>query len=120
MIETNSLKQPLSLKISSSIFVVLWCVIASFPILWITVMSVKLPIDAFSSNPLTVIFGPLTSYERNYLSFQDLLFCTFVLIIFIKFRAKFYNFFDKFINFNETINIIFFYIYINTARNLTA
>ncbi len=111
MIETNSLKQPLSLKISSSIFVVLWCVIASFPILWITVMSVKLPIDAFSSNPLTVIFGPLTSNERNYLSFQDLLFCTFVLTIFIKFRAKLYNFYDKFINFNETINIIFFYIF---------
>ena len=63
MIETKSMKQPFSLKLSSSLFVVIWCLIASFPIIWIAVMSIKLPIDAFSSNPIAVIFGPITSNQ---------------------------------------------------------
>ena len=75
MIETKSTKQPFSLKLSSSLFVLIWCLIASFPIIWIAVMSIKLPIDAFSSNPIIVIFGPITSNQRDSLSFQDLFFC---------------------------------------------
>ena len=57
MIETKSMKQPFSLKLSSSLFVLIWCLIASFPIIWIAVKSIKLPIDAFSSKPIAVIFG---------------------------------------------------------------
>ena len=64
MIETKSMKQPFSLKLSSSLFVLIWCLIASFPIIWIAVMSIKLPIDAFSSNPIIVIFGPITSIKE--------------------------------------------------------
>ena len=73
MIETKSLKQSLSLQLTSSFFVFLWCLIASFPIFWITIMSIKLPVDAFSSNPITVIFGPLTSQERSSVSLNDLI-----------------------------------------------
>ncbi|MDE0111092.1 MAG: carbohydrate ABC transporter permease [Albidovulum sp.] len=40
--------------------VALWCLIAAFPIFWITVMSLKHPVDAFASNPLIVIFGDRT------------------------------------------------------------
>ena len=76
MIETKSLRQSLSLELTSSFFVFLWCLIASFPIFWITIMSIKLPVDAFSSNPITVIFGPLTSQERTSISLNELIiFC---------------------------------------------
>ena len=111
MIETKSLKQPIALKISSSLFVIIWCLVASFPIAWIAIMSIKLPVDAFSSNPLTVILGPLTSTERNSLSFQDLLFCILFIIVFYKFRGQLYKFYNKFINFSHIINISFFYIF---------
>lgn len=40
--------------------VALWCLIAGFPIFWITVMSLKHPVDAFSSNPFIVVFGKVT------------------------------------------------------------
>lgn len=56
----KAFRQPLSLRIASGGFLALWCLIAAFPILWITVMSFKAPIDAFDSNPLNVIFGPET------------------------------------------------------------
>lgn len=111
MIETKSLKQPIALKISSSLFVIIWCLVASFPIAWIAIMSIKLPVDAFSSNPLTVILGPLTSTERNSLSFQDLLFCILFIIVFYKFRGQLYKFYNKYINFSHIINISFFYIF---------
>ena len=111
MIETKSMKQPFSLKLSSSLFVLIWCLIASFPIIWIAVMSIKLPIDAFSSNPIAVIFGPVTSNQRYSLSFQDLFFCTFFTILFFKFREQLYNFYSQFIKFSYLVNITFFYIF---------
>ncbi len=72
MTNVSSLRQPLSLRLTSSIFLVFWCVIATFPIFWITVMSVKLPIDAFNSNPLNVIFGPTTLTQGKGLSILDI------------------------------------------------
>ncbi len=72
MTNVSSLRQPLSLRLTSSIFLVFWCVIAAFPIFWITVMSVKLPIDAFNSNPLNVIFGPTTLAQGKGLSILDI------------------------------------------------
>ena len=111
MIENNSTRQPISLKLSSSLFVLIWCLIASFPIIWIAIMSIKLPIDAFSSNPITVIFGPVTSTQRYSLSFQDLFFCGLLLILFYKFREKLYNFYSKFIKYSYWVNITFFYIF---------
>lgn len=56
----RALRQPTSLRIMSGSFLACWCLIAAFPIFWITVMSFKSPVDAFDSNPLNVIFGPST------------------------------------------------------------
>ena len=81
MIETKSLRQSLSLQLTSSFFVFLWCLIASFPILWITIMSIKLPVDAFSSNPITVIFGPLTSQERTSISLNELIILSLLILV---------------------------------------
>lgn len=53
-------RQPLGLRLLSGGFLAFWCLVAAFPIVWITVMSFKAPIDAFDSNALNVIFGPET------------------------------------------------------------
>jgi len=71
MKDVSSLRQPLSLRLSSYFFLIFWCIVAAFPIFWITVISVKLPIDAFNSNPLNVIFGPVTLTQGKGLSFID-------------------------------------------------
>ena len=66
-------KKPLHLRLLSSGFLSLWCLIAAFPILWIAVLSFKEPIDSFAQNPLTVIFGPNTLANGKGLSIVDLL-----------------------------------------------
>ena len=55
-----ALRQPASLKILSNGFLVFWCLVAAFPIVWIAIMSVKTPLDAFAANPFRVIAGPNT------------------------------------------------------------
>ncbi|MDP6104476.1 MAG: carbohydrate ABC transporter permease [Gammaproteobacteria bacterium] len=81
MTNVKALRQPLSLRLSSSIFLTFWCVVAAFPIFWITVMSVKLPIDAFNGNPLKVIFGPTTLAQGKGLSILDITIGLTILII---------------------------------------
>ncbi len=66
-------RQPLSLKLLSSGFLIFWCAIAAFPILWITVMSVKSPVDAFDSSAWNVIFGPETLATGKGISVLDIL-----------------------------------------------
>lgn len=53
-------RQPVSLKLLSSGFLALWCLVAAFPILWIAVMSVKSPVDAFDDRFWNVVTGPVT------------------------------------------------------------
>ena len=60
MSQTRALRAPLSLKLLAFGFLGFWCLIAAFPIFWITMMSLKDPIDAFSANPFVVIFGDVT------------------------------------------------------------
>ena len=72
MKDINLIRQPLGLRLSSYFFLLFWCILAAFPIFWITVMSVKLPVDAFNSNPLNVIFGPATLTQGKGLSFLDI------------------------------------------------
>lgn len=67
-----ALRQPLSLRAASAGFLIFWCVLAAFPLLWITVMSFKEPIDSFASNPLAVIFGPATRASGKGLSILDI------------------------------------------------
>lgn len=69
----RSLRQPFSLRAGTVIFLVIWCALAAFPILWIAVMSVKSPVDAFAANPFTVVFGPETRANGNGLSIIDLI-----------------------------------------------
>lgn len=74
MAQAEALRQPLSLKLTSGVFLVVWMLIAAFPMFWIAVMSFKLPVDAFASNPLAVIFGPDTRAVAGGLSPLDIAF----------------------------------------------
>ncbi len=69
----KSLQLSKSLKLLSNGFLGIWCLIAVFPLLWITLMSLKYPLDAFSANPLVVIFGPGTLAAGASVSLFDLL-----------------------------------------------
>ena len=62
-----------SLRLLSKGFLSIWCLIALFPLLWVTLMSLKYPLDAFSANPLVVIFGPGTLAAGASLNLLDLL-----------------------------------------------
>ena len=67
-----ALRQPLKLRILSNGFLAIWCLLAAFPIIWIAVMSIKTPIDAFDSNPFRVLFGPNTRDAVGGLSILDI------------------------------------------------
>lgn len=56
------------LRAAVAMFLGAWLLLAAFPLLWILVMSFKLPVDAFAPNPLTVIFGPHTRQAAGGLS----------------------------------------------------
>lgn len=68
---TRALRQPLSLRLGSGLFLCLWCLVAALPIFWVAVMSFKIPIDAFAANPLAVIAGPATLAQGKGLSILD-------------------------------------------------
>ena len=72
MANATALRQSMALRLSSSGFLVFWCLVAAFPIFWIGVMSVKSPIDAFNANPFNVIFGPETRASGHGLSILDI------------------------------------------------
>jgi trehalose/maltose transport system permease protein len=69
---TRAMRHPLSLRLTTAFFLGLWCLIAAFPIFWITVMSFKVPLDAFAANPFDVIFGPLTRDAGKGLTILDI------------------------------------------------
>ena len=69
----KALAQPRSLKIASASFLAFWCLLAAFPIFWITVLSFKEPIDSFSANPFHVLFGPVTLSKGKGLSLVDII-----------------------------------------------
>lgn len=73
MSTARAFRQSTTLRLSSAGFLTVWCLIAAFPIFWIAVMSFKEPIDAFSANPLNVIFGPVTRASGSGLSVPDIL-----------------------------------------------
>ena len=71
--ESKIFNLSLPLKISVAMIIGLWCLIAVFPLLWVLVMSIKLPVDSFASNPLEVIFGPATKLQVGGLSIINFL-----------------------------------------------
>ena len=60
MAQARSLEQPAALKLASALGLGIWVVIAAFPLFWIAVMSIRQPVDAFSSSPLKVVLGETT------------------------------------------------------------
>ena len=71
--ESKIFNLSLPLKITVAMIIALWCLIAVFPLLWVLVMSIKLPVDSFASNPLEVIFGPATKLQVGGLSIINFL-----------------------------------------------
>ncbi|MDH3663745.1 MAG: carbohydrate ABC transporter permease [Alphaproteobacteria bacterium] len=72
MSSAKAMRQPLALRITSAGFLAFWCLLAAFPLFWIAVMSFKIPVDSFSANPLSVIFGPATRSAGKGLSIIDI------------------------------------------------
>jgi len=60
------------LKVASGLFLVVWSVIAAFPLVWTALMSFRLPLDALSSDPMAVLLGPVTLARAGGLSVIDL------------------------------------------------
>ena len=61
------------LQAATVVVLLVWMVVAAFPLAWIVAMSFKLPVDAFASNPLDVVIGPATRATEGGLSAADLL-----------------------------------------------
>ncbi len=72
MSAAKTMRQPFGLQLSANAFLAIWCLIAAFPLFWIMVMSFKVPVDAFASNPLEVVFGPETRAAGKGLSILDI------------------------------------------------
>lgn len=68
----RALQQPAGLRAASSAFLAFWCLIAAFPIVWVAVMSIKTPVDAFAANALDVLLGPETRAAGKGLSILDI------------------------------------------------
>ncbi|MCY3879391.1 MAG: carbohydrate ABC transporter permease [Rhodobacteraceae bacterium] len=88
MAVARAMRMSPQLRLASGAFILVWCVIAAFPIFWIAVMSFKAPIDAFASNPLHVIFGPVTRMGGKGLSVPDILIGLALLWVFIRFATR--------------------------------
>ena len=83
--ESKLFNLSLSLKVIVGISIILWSFIALFPLLWVFIMSIKLPIDSFAANPLNVIIGPNTLKQVGGHSFINLIFLCFSIYIYYKF-----------------------------------
>ena len=92
--ESKLFNLSLSLKVIVGISIVLWSFIALFPLLWVLIMAIKLPVDSFAANPLNVIIGPNTLKQVGGLSFINLIFlCFSIYIYFNLFKSREHYFF---------------------------
>ncbi len=73
MAAARALQMPPGLRFANGVFVGFWLLLAIFPLFWIAIMSFKIPVDAFATNPLQVIFGFETRAEVGGLSIIDIL-----------------------------------------------
>lgn len=80
----RALRQPLSLRLTSSAILVVWAFLAAFPIFWIAVMSVKTPVDAFAASPWDVILGPATLARGQGMTWLDILTALAVIVVAIR------------------------------------
>ena len=87
--ESKLFNLSLSLKVIVGISIVLWSFIALFPLLWVLIMAIKLPVDSFAANPLNVIIGPNTLKQVGGLSLINLIFlCFSIYIYFNLFKSR--------------------------------
>lgn len=77
---TPSLHASVPLRIAASVFLVGWLIVAAFPLFWIAALSFKVPLDAFSTNPLDVVLGPRTAAAHGGISAKDLIIVGFIAI----------------------------------------
>jgi len=84
-VDSKLFNLPFALKITVGFIIILWCLIAIFPLLWIIIMSIKLPVDSFASNPLEVIIGPATKKQVGGLSILNIFFFSTALLIIYNF-----------------------------------
>ena len=92
--ESKIFNLSLPLKITVAMVIGFWCLIAVFPLLWVLVMSIKLPVDSFASNPLEVIFGPATKLQVGGLSIINLVVIGVMIYVLYKIyqlRFRFFN-----------------------------
>ena len=101
--ESKIFNLSLPLKITVALITSFWCLIAVFPLLWVLVMSIKLPVDSFASNPLEVIFGPATKLQVGGLSIINLLVIGVMIYVLYKIyqlRFRFFNIVTHIIKFS--------------------
>lgn len=60
-----SLRRGRLLRGAVVLFMIFWLTFALFPILWVAVMSLRLPVDALSPAPWDVLLGPQTATARG-------------------------------------------------------
>ena len=92
--ESKIFNLSLPLKITVALVTSFWCLIAVFPLLWIFVMSIKLPVDSFASNPLEVIFGPATKLQVGGLSIINFLVTGVMIYVLYKIYQLRFSFFS--------------------------
>ena len=107
--ESKIFNLSLPLKITVAMIIGLWCLIAVFPLLWVLVMSIKLPVDSFASNPLEVIFGPATKLQVGGLSIINLLVIGVMIYVLYKIYQLRFRFF-KIVTHIMKFTVISFFI----------
>lgn len=68
MSTARALQPGAGLKLLNGGFMTLWVIVALFPMVWIAVMSFRVPVDALATNPLDVLLGPATLRQSGGLS----------------------------------------------------
>ena len=101
---TAAMRQPFALRFGSAAFLTFWCVIAAFPLVWIAVMSFKLPIDAFNEQFFDVILGPETLARGKGLSLIDLVIGAVFLWMFSRYTVRLVPpWVERFVVLNSTV-----------------
>jgi trehalose/maltose transport system permease protein len=91
------------LKLLTWTIVIIWMIIAAFPLFWMATMSFKLPLDAFDANALTVIFGPNTKSMIGGISVVGVLVALGFGYLFLKAHLQRERIINYFINFFGSI-----------------
>ena len=92
--ESKIFNLSLPLKITVALITSFWCLIAVFPLLWVLVMSIKLPVDSFASSPLEVIIGPATKLQVGGLSIVNFLVIGVMIYVLYKIYQLRFSFFS--------------------------